>query len=100
LAKFRLEITNTAEKDLRQIEPKLKLKLLKKIKILENSPFSAPATKSNIRKIKASPKIPLFRLRFSSYRVIYYVRENTVYILSVVHRKDLDEAIKNTVKSI
>ncbi|MEA1965556.1 MAG: type II toxin-antitoxin system RelE/ParE family toxin [Candidatus Aerophobetes bacterium] len=100
MAKFRLEITNTGERDLRQIEPKLKLKLLKKIKILEDSPFPTSTTKSTVRKIKASRKIPLFRLRFSSYRAIYYIRENTVYILAVVHRKDFDEAIKNIVKSI
>jgi len=44
------------------------------------------------KKIKISRKIPLFRLRFGQYRIIYYVRDNVIYILAVVRRKEFDSA--------
>ena len=43
--------------------------------------------------------LPLFRLRFGQYRIIYHIRENVVYIFAVIHRKEFDSAIKDLIKS-
>jgi len=95
LPRFRVVITDSGKKDLEGIQANLRAKLLQKLKILETSPF--PTVKS-IKKIKISRKIPLFRLRFGQYRIIYHVRDNVVYILAVVHRKEFDSAIKDVIR--
>ncbi|MCD6318758.1 type II toxin-antitoxin system RelE/ParE family toxin [Candidatus Aerophobetes bacterium] len=96
MPKFNIVLTESAQIDLQQIESNLRLKLLKKLKILENSPFPISTVKS-IRKIKASHKIALFRLRFGTYRIIYYIKDKMVYVLAVVQRKEFEEAIKNII---
>jgi len=82
--------TDTGKRDLYPLEATLRLKLLQKLKILETSPF--PTVKS-IKKIKISRKIPLFRLRFGQYRIIYHVRDNVIYVFAVIHGKEFDSAI-------
>ena len=91
MPRFRVVITDSGKKDLEGIQAKL----LQKLKILETSPF--PTVKS-IKKIKISRKIPLFRLRLGQYRIIYHVRDNVVYILVVVHRKEFDSVIKDVIR--
>lgn len=95
LPRFKVVITHTGKDDLQQIEASSRLKLLQKLKILETSPF--PTIKP-IKKIKLSHKIPLFRLRCGDYRVIYHIRDATVYIFAVIHRKKFDNAVKAVVK--
>jgi len=97
LPKFRVVITDIGKKDLQQIKADLRAKLLENLKILESSPF--PTIKP-IKKIKASRNIPLFRLRSGDYRIIFHVRDTTVYVFTVINRKDFDSAIKNVVKSV
>ncbi|MCD6471681.1 type II toxin-antitoxin system RelE/ParE family toxin [Candidatus Aerophobetes bacterium] len=96
MAKFKVVIADIGKKDLWKIEANLRIKLLQKLKILENSPL--PTAKS-VKKIKISHKIPLFRLRFGNYRIIYHIRDTVVYIFAVVHRKDFDNIIKSIIKS-
>ena len=97
MPRFRVVITDTAKKDLHHLQANLRTKLLRELKILETSPF--PTIKS-IKKIKISRKIPLFRLRFGQYRIIYHMRKNVVYIFAVIHRKEFDSAIKDLIKSV
>ena len=97
MPRFRVVITDTGKKDLDSLEASLRTKLLQKLKILETSPF--PTIKP-IKKIKISRKIPLFRLRFGQYRIIYHIRENVVYIFAVIHRREFDSAIKDLIKSV
>lgn len=95
MPKFKIVVTDDAKRDLRQIERNLRQKILQKFKILETSPF--PTIKP-VKKIEASCKIPLFRLRAGDYRIIYHVRGRTVGIITIVHRKDFDNAVKTQVK--
>lgn len=93
--KFKVIVTEPAEKNLFQIESSARLMILQKLKILETSPF--PTIKS-IRKIKASGRTSLFRLRIGNYRAIFHVSQAVVYVLAVIDRKDLDKAIQNLVQ--
>jgi len=55
---------------------------------------------SILEKIKGSKKIPLFRLRIGSYRVIYYVKESTAFILVVVNKREFEKELKVLVKAL
>lgn len=95
MPKFRVIITGPGKKNLGKIDTNSRLKILQKLKILKSSPF--PTIKS-IKKIKESRKIPLFRLRSGDYRIIYHIRNTTVYIFAVIHRKNFDGAVKTVIK--
>lgn len=95
MGEFRVTVTDSAKKDLRKLSPELRKKLLQNLKILEISPF---ATIKPIKKIKTSRKIALYRFRFSEYRVIYHIREDKVYILAVIHRRDFEKGLKSILK--
>lgn len=95
MPKFRVIITGPGKKNLGEIDTNPRLKILQKLKILETSPF--PTIKS-IKKIKESRKIPLFRLRFGDYRIIYHIRDTKVYIFAIIHRKSFDSAMKTVIK--
>jgi len=94
---FEVRLTKTAEEDLQEIALKTQARILEKIKILEATPF--PTIKP-IKKIKGSKKLPLFRLRIGSYRVIYYVKESTVFILVVVNKREFDKELRVLAKTL
>jgi len=94
---FEVRLTKTAEEDLQKIALKTQASILEKIKILETTPF--PTIKP-IKKIKGSKKIPLFRLRIGNYRVIYYVKESTVFILIIVNKREFDKELRVLVKTL
>jgi len=94
---FKVRLTKTAEEDLQEIALKTQARILEKIKILEATPF--PTIKP-IKKIKGSKKLPLFRLRIGSYRVIYYVKESTVFILVVVNKREFDKELRVLAKTL
>jgi mRNA interferase RelE/StbE len=88
--KYKALFTKTAEKDIRAIEPKTRLKILKAVKSLETSPF--PETGA-VKKLKGT-KIPLYRLRTGNFRIIFHAEENKIAVLFVTDRKDLQKKLK------
>ncbi len=94
---FEVRLTKTAEEDLQKIALKTQARILEKIKILEATP--SPTIKP-IKKIKSSKKLPLFHLRIGSYRVIYYVKKSTVFILIVVNKKKFEKELRVLVKAL
>ena len=94
LPMFEVRLTKTAEEDLQELTVKTQAR---KIKILEITPF--PTIKP-IKKIKGSKKIPIFRLRIGSYRVIYYVKKSTVFILIVVNKREFDKELRGVIQAL
>ena len=94
---FEVRLTKTAEEDLQELTVKTQARILEKIKILEITPF--PTIKP-IKKIKGSKKIPLFRLRIGSYRVIYYVKESTVFVLIIVNKREFDKELRGLIEAL
>jgi mRNA-degrading endonuclease RelE of RelBE toxin-antitoxin system len=90
---FRVEVTAHAQRDLAGLPPKQRLRVLEKIQIPRESPFSKGKV---IRRLRVRTKAgeALYRLRAGDYRIIYLIKEEQVFILMVVHRKDFDRAIK------
>ena len=94
---FEVRLTKTAEEDLQKIALKTEARILEKIKILETTPF--PTIKP-IKKIKGSKKIPLFRLRIGNYRVIYCIKESTVFVLIIVNKREFDKELRGLIQAL
>ena len=84
MASFEISWKNSAEKDLRQIDPKQIPRIINAIESLANNPFPAQHLK-----IKGTEH--LYRLRISDYRVIYHLNTQVrlITIYHIRHRKEV-----------
>lgn len=87
---FDIQLTKIAAGDLDSIPDDLRRKILQDINILSTNPFLFG---SNVKKLKGFMP-PLYRLRSGDYRVLYRVKGETVTIMRVIDRKDLERIIK------
>jgi mRNA interferase RelE/StbE len=87
---FRLQLTKSAAGDLDGIPDDRREKILKDMEILSSRP---QLSQSNLKKLKGF-RPPLYRLRSGDYRVLYRVLGDTVTIMRVIDRKDLEKIIK------
>ena len=87
---FDIQLTETAAGDLDSIPDDLRRKILQDINILSTNPFLSG---SNVKKLKGFMP-PLYRLRSGDYRVLYRVKGETVTIMRVIDRKNLERIIK------
>jgi len=94
---FRVEITRQAQGDLAGLSPQQRLQVLKKAQMLEENPFPERKAIKRLR-VKTKSGEALYRLRAGDYRVIYLIKEKLVFILMVVHRRDLERAIRELSK--
>ena len=90
LNKFNIQVAHSAAKDLNIIPNELRTHIIASIKSLSMEPF---ASGSNIKKLKGF-KPPLYRMRSGDFRVLYRIKEETVTIMRVIDRKDLETIIK------
>ena len=88
--KFDIQLTYSAVDDLDCIPEARRKKIIASIKKISSNPF---ATSPNIKKLKGF-KPPIYRIRSGDFRVLYSVRDNTIIILRVIERKDLERVIK------
>jgi mRNA-degrading endonuclease RelE of RelBE toxin-antitoxin system len=93
-ARFTVEFTSRALRDLSKLPPSIRYAILRKTKILERDPFP----KANVKKKVRGLSRPIFRLRVSTpsdtFRVFYGIHENTVLVLRVVPKKQADKILK------
>jgi mRNA interferase RelE/StbE len=87
---FRLQLTNSAARDLDGIPDDHREKILKDMRILSSRPR---LSQTNIKKLKGF-RPPLYRLRSGDYRILYQVLGDIVTIMRVIDRKDLEKIIK------
>jgi mRNA interferase RelE/StbE len=87
---FNIQLTKTAADDLDFIPDDLRRKILQDIKTLSTNPYLFGGTIKKLRGFKP----PLYRLRSGDYRVLYRVQVETVTIMRVIDRKDLERIIK------
>jgi mRNA interferase RelE/StbE len=81
---MRVEVQESAKKDLKRIDKYKALGVLKKIKDLESYP-----NLTNIKKLKNY--YPPFRYRVGEYRILFDVVEDVLIVINVKHRKDAYE---------
>jgi mRNA interferase RelE/StbE len=84
MAKYRIEISSTAEKALKKIPKKDLIKIIESIQILAINPFP-----EGCRKLAGEECT--YRIRQGAYRIIYEVEGKNlkVLILKIGHRKDI-----------
>jgi len=83
MAKYKIRIKKSAEKELSKIPEKELLKILDIIKSLSNDPHPTGSIKlTNQEK---------YRVRVGNYRILYQIEDNirTVFVVKVGHRKDI-----------
>ncbi len=83
MAKYKIRVKKSAEKELRKIPKKELLIILDKIKSLSGTPRPTESVKlTNQEK---------YRLRVGKYRVLYKVEDNilTIFVVKIGHRKEI-----------
>jgi len=88
--KFHVVLTDHAISDLKGIAKNLRDQIHQDLKTLEFTPFP---TGNLIKRLKGF-RPPVYRLRSGDFRVLYHIGEETVTILSLIDRKELERAIK------
>ena len=86
---YKIEITSRAKKDLRKIAPKVQTVISKDILSLEKGFIVDGNRIKNIKIVKG-----FLRLRSGNYRIIFYVKDKWLFVVSIVHRKDWEETLK------
>lgn len=81
---MRVELQESALKDLKKIDKKIAKDILLKIKNLEDYPDL-----TNIKKLKNY--YPPFRYRIGNYRVLFEIVDDIIIVVHVKHRKEAYE---------
>jgi mRNA-degrading endonuclease RelE of RelBE toxin-antitoxin system len=87
---FDIQLAKTAAGDLNSIPDDLRRRIVQDVNILSTNPFLSG---SNVKKLKGF-KPPLYRLRSGDCRVLYRVMSETITLMRVIDRKDLERIIK------
>ena len=80
--KFNILISETARKQLYDLDVKTRENIKNSIKELEENPFSS-RPKADIKKLKGSKNPELYRLRIGNHRVIYCIIEKEVKVTKI-----------------
>lgn len=89
MPEFVISVTEPASDQLEDLPAEVRLPLLRKIQALGEFPFPRGTT---IKRLKTQPA--LYRLRHSDYRAVYRVKGKNVEVLEIVHRRELDLAVR------
>ncbi|MBM3231951.1 type II toxin-antitoxin system RelE/ParE family toxin [Candidatus Pacearchaeota archaeon] len=81
--KYKISYEKRALLELRKMDKLLAIRIIKKIKELEDDPFS-----KDIKRLKGQTS---FRLRIGDYRVLFELFEEEIKILKIGHRKNIYE---------
>lgn len=82
-------LVRRAEKDLEELSPVQRKRILKKLQSLDLSPESP-----HVKKLATLRGEGIYRARVGVYRILFLTEGEDVVILRIVHRRDLERAIK------
>lgn len=95
MPQFVVSVTEPASEQLEDLPAKVRLPFLRKIQALGESPFPRGTT---IKRLKTQPA--LYRLRHGDYRAVYRIKERNVEVLEIVHRRELDLAVRRILQKL
>jgi len=81
--RYKLVFTNEFLKRLKELDRQAQIRVLRRIKTLEESPFSGKRLRGRLS--------GLLSLRMGDYRIIYQVSKDQVVIRTVGHRRSIYE---------
>jgi mRNA interferase RelE/StbE len=89
MASFRIEVSATAEKQIRKLRRKDQIRVLQAIQ-----PLSTEPTPPGSRKVRGYDDV--FRIRVGTYRVLYRVmgRRLVIVILKIGHRREIYRSLR------
>ena len=78
-----------AQKDLEDTDPPIRLRIVEKLRILEENPFPDGKTK---KKLKGHEK--LYELKISDWRAVYSIEGQKVIVKRIIHRRELHRSLR------
>ena len=89
MASFRIEVSATAEKQIRKLPREDQVRVLRAIRSLATEP-----TPPGVRKVRGYDDV--FRIRVGTYRVLYRVegRRLLIIILKLGHRREIYRSLR------
>jgi mRNA-degrading endonuclease RelE of RelBE toxin-antitoxin system len=91
VAKHAVELSPRAFADISAVSRDVGARILRKLRELEENPFSRGDTVKQLQGFET----PTYRLRIGDYRAIYRVRRTVVAVLRIIHRSELDRALRD-----
>jgi mRNA interferase RelE/StbE len=88
LSAYNVEFTPAAVRDLKRLDPAVRLQLLRASAVLAAAPY--PGASARI-KVLAGILARHYRLRVGDYRLIYRIEGSQVIIVRVAHRREAYE---------
>ncbi len=84
MAKFRIEVSATAEKQIRKLNRTEQIRILRAIRELAKDPHPR-----GVRRLQGYNDV--FRIRVGSYRILYSVESHRllILVLKIGHRRDI-----------
>ena len=93
MAEYTVELSPRGRADLNAVARDIALRIVKKLHELEENPFSRGDTVKRLQGFET----PTYRLRIGDYRAIYRIRGAVVVVLRIIHRSELDRALRDLV---
>jgi len=93
VASFTVEISPHAQRDFAELSSDVAARITRKMAELERHPFPRGDTVKQLQGYEP----PMYRLRIGDYRAIYRIYGTTILVLRVVHRSELDRALRDLV---
>ena len=82
---FSVEFTAAAQRDLKKLDPQVKLQLLKASVVLSQAPYPGATPRIKIL-VGISPRH--YRLRVGDYRIFYRIEGTIVLVVRIAHRRE------------
>lgn len=85
MSAFNVEFSPAAARDLKRLDPAIRLQLLQASSALKGSPY--PGVTARIKPLVGiTPRH--YRLRIGDYRIIYRIEGSAVIVVRVAHRRE------------
>ena len=85
LGAFSVEFTPAAARDLKRLDPAIRLQLLRASSVLEKAPYPESSVRIKVL-VGISPRH--YRLRVGDYRIVYRIEGSRVIVVRVAHRRE------------
>lgn len=90
MSPFSVELTRTAMRDLDRLPLAQRDQVTGDLRTLAETPIGRPP---RIKRLRGFP-FPLYRLRSGDYRALYRIEKTLITVMRVIHRKDLEKALR------
>ena len=84
-----VDLSPRAEKQIGKFDPRIRLQVLEDLKSLSKEPFPKPPRGKKLKGFGT----PTYRLKSGDYRAVYRPVDETMVILAVFDRKDLEKEL-------